>query len=154
MLIHGVANPRGESDSYNGLYYKQEELQDLAKNGMRGTMVKAEHTGESIGQVISGFVGEDGALHCVMQVDEKSVEGAIAAGLIRDGIAAELSLGYAVDIRHSDNKMQAEQKTLLEISIVRQGARQGCYIYAYEDKNDTVKLREDSRDDTWDCFEM
>ena len=42
-------------------------------------------------------VTSSGALQCVMEVDSSTVEGSIAAGFVRDGIAADLSLGYTVD---------------------------------------------------------
>jgi hypothetical protein len=67
----------------------------------------------------------DGRLHCVMHIDECSVEGAIAAGLVRDGIAKDLSLGYSVDVAHSagdEGCLQAQKKQILEVSLVRKGA--------------------------------
>ena len=145
MLVHGVANPQGETDGYNGLYFTGTELKKLAEDLRTGVTaevpIKAEHTGEPIGHVVSGFIGDDSALHCIMKINEASVDGAIAAGLVRDGIAAELSLGYAVDVHHSDGRYEAAQKTLLEISLVRKGARQGCFIYSYDDGQGAVSCR-------------
>jgi len=37
-------------------------------------------------------------LNCLMRIAEDTVEGTIAAGLVKDGIARELSLGYTVDV--------------------------------------------------------
>jgi len=45
-----------------------------------------------------------------MRIAEDTVEGAIAAGLVQDGIARELSLGYSVDVAHTGQKLQAGAK--------------------------------------------
>jgi hypothetical protein len=70
-----------------------------------------------------------------MKIDENSVEGAVAAGLVRDRIATELSLGYAVDVAHSQDggRLQAQTKEIHEISLVCKGARQACLITGYQD---------------------
>ena len=99
-----------------------------------------------------------GALQCVMEVDESTVEGAIAGGFVRDGVAADLSLGYSVDVQHTDDKLKAGAKKMIEISIVRKGARQGCHIHAYQPDNAAVVYKTRGAaagaDGTWDCFEI
>jgi phage head maturation protease len=149
MLIAGVCNPQGECSGYNGLYLTGEELVDLAAT-MRGTPVKAEHTGAVLGTVVSGYVASDGALNCVVRLDE-TLEGEIVRGLVRDGVAADFSLGYNVDVAQSDKRLVAGKKTLLEVSVVRRGARQGCHIMAYaDDTSDAMHVRRDP----WYAFEM
>lgn len=159
MLLHGVANPVGEDSGYNGLYYTKPELESLAHNLFENTdvviPVKAEHTGQPIGHVVSGFIGDNGCLNCVLKIDDSSVDGAIAAGLVRNGIASELSLGYAVDVHHSDDKYEAKKKTLLEISLVRKGARQHCYVYSYDDGSGTISCKSlPTHQDAWFAFDM
>jgi len=154
MLLLGTCNPAGESSTYNGLYYKQDELQQMVEGGrLRGIPVKQEHMGSEVGCVVSSFIDSRGALQCVMEVDESTVEGTIAKGFICDGIALDLSLGYSVDVRNTDNKMQAGEKRLLEISLVRKGARQGCHISAYQVEGASVVFKE-TESKTWDCFHM
>jgi phage head maturation protease len=149
MLVAGVCNPRGECPGYNGLYLTSKELVDVAAT-MRGAPVKAEHSGVVLGAVVSGFVASDGALNCVVRLDE-TLEGEIVRGLVRDGVASDFSLGYHVDVTHSDKRLVAGKKTLLEVSVVRRGARQGCHIMAYaEDKSDAVHVRRDP----WFAFSM
>ena len=117
MLLLGIANPTGESESYNGLYLRDCELRSAAP-ALNGTPVKAEHVGDDLGKVVSAFVDDEGKLNCVMKIDESSVQGAIAAGLVRSGVAADLSLGYAVDVRHSaPDRLQAGVKRILEVSL-------------------------------------
>ena len=166
MLVLGTANPSGEASTYNGLYFRQDELASMVQShALRGVPVKAEHTGSAIGAVVSAFLDGSGALQCVLELDD-SVEGAIAGGLVRNGIAADLSMGYAVDVRHSEAKgssarLVAGKKNTLEVSLVRKGAREGCHIHAYQEKNgivtdtvNTVKRDRRPTDDTWQAFDM
>jgi hypothetical protein len=138
MLVTGCANPAGESADagYNGLYFTDTELQAVVgERRMIGLPVKAEHGGAALGYVVSSYLDGDGRLNCVMRIDEDSVEGAVAAGLVRDGIATELSLGYAVDVAHSQDgeRLQAQTKELHEVSLVCKGARHACLITGYQD---------------------
>ena len=94
MLLLGTCNPSGERALYNGLYYTEDELAALVQsNALHGVPVKTEHTGNEIGRVVSGFLDASGALQYVMEVHESTLEGAIASGFVRDGVAADLSLG-------------------------------------------------------------
>ena len=136
MLVMGVCNPAGERNTYNGLYFTGGELEDLVHSGeLLGRPVKAEHKGDALGQIVSSFVDSHGKLNCVMKLNG-SLEGSIAAGLVRDGIASELSLGYSVDVAHLQNgrQLQAGKKQVLEVSLVRKGARDACYVTAFEDE--------------------
>ena len=163
MLVMGVANPSGEADSYNGLYFTQQELNSLTTaHKLNNVPVKAEHKGNAVGHIVSSFVDDQGKLNCIMHINENEVEGAVCAGLVRDGIAAELSLGYQVDVQHSDNgeKLQAGEKHVLEVSLVRKGAREACYITAYEEDNGQTKFTrrrqhmEAGEPDAWKCFDL
>ena len=126
--------------------------------------VKAEHGGAGLGHVVSSYMDGDGRLHCVMHIDECSVEGAIAAGLVRDGIASELSLGYSVDVAHSADGegLQAQKKEIIEVSLVRKGARENCLVTAYEDGLGTRFTRvqagagagAEAAVDPWDSFDL
>ena len=151
MLVAGICNPRGERSGYNGLYLTEDEITRVVSN-IKGVPVKAEHTGEALGRVVSGFVDESGALNCVVYLDD-TLEGSIAKGLVRDGIAADFSLGYSVDVSHSQatNGLKAGQKTLLEISLVRRGAREGCHVLAYADEGDPAVS---FVSDPWSVFDL
>lgn len=158
MLVLGTANPSGESTGYNGLYFRQEELDHMVKQKeLNGISVKAEHTGNDIGKIVSTFLDRTGALQCVLEIDD-SVEGSIASGLVRDGIAADLSMGYAVDVKHSGQKLVAGRKKTLEVSLVRKGAREGCHIQAYQTSGSAVKYTKSSEQafvhDTWAEFDL
>ena len=141
MFIMGVANPKGEGTAYNGLYLKDEELNALVKNRkLLNLPVKTEHVGQPIGNIVSAYMNQQGQLQCVMELDQKCAPASVVSGFIRDGLALELSLGYAVDVAHSANsasRLKAGEKNVLEVSVVKKGARNGCYIMAYEENGRT-----------------
>ena len=57
MLVMGIANPSGEENTYNGLYFTQNELNNLTQsNTLLNVPVKAEHKGDAVGHIVSSFV--------------------------------------------------------------------------------------------------
>ena len=152
MLIMGVCNPKGEDDTYNGLYMTQTELREVVRdNKMRNVPVKTEHAGSEVGHVVTSFLDASGNLNCVMQLSTASIPGALAQGFVRDRLALDLSLGYTVDIQNTDSKLQAKQKKIVEVSLVRKGARRGCHITAYQDEGRSVVF---TGQDAWVAFDM
>lgn len=142
MHILGICNPSGEENSYNGLYLTKSELQHICDSGdFKNVPVLTEHGGASCGTVVSAFLDNLGRLNAVMEIDETQAIGAIAASFVRDGINQELSLGYSVDVTHSNengiNQKTAGTKKIMEVSLVKEGARDKCYVLAYEDTNST-----------------
>lgn len=152
MLVTGVCNPAGEAAGYNGLYLTQDELRRVVGQGlMRDLPVMAEHSGSAVGRVISSFIDASGQLHCVMHLENDSLPAHLTREFIRKGIAADLSLGYTVDIKNHDDKLHAADKKIVEVSIVRKGARTGCHITAYENDAQTLVF---APVDAWDAFNM
>jgi len=92
-----------------------------------------------------------------LRIAEDTVEGAIAAGLVKDGIARELSLGYSVDVAHTGQKLQAGAKRVLEVSLVRKGAREACFITAFEEEGQRTRFRKAEAAegaDPWALFDL
>lgn len=143
MLLYGSCNPRGEDETYNGLYLTQNEMRDTVKSReLIGVPVKAEHSGSAIGSIVSVEIGQDNRLYCLLEIDESSLPGSLTSGFIRDGVATELSLGYSVDVKNTDdNKLKAGKKNILEVSVVKKGARSGCHIVAVQDMGAATKFR-------------
>jgi hypothetical protein len=152
MLIMGVCNPAGEDDSYNGLYMTATELSAIVRdNKMRNLPVKTEHAGSEVGHVVTSFLDASGNLHCVMQLSASSVPASLAQGFVRDGLALDLSLGYTVDIQNTESKLHAKDKKIVEVSLVRKGARRGCHITAYQEEGQHVVFR---NHDAWAAFDL
>ena len=148
----GVCNPTGEKDSYNGLYMTATELREIVRdNRMRNLPVKTEHAGSEVGHVVTSFLDASGNLHCVMQLSASSVPASLAQGFVRDGLALDLSLGYTVDIQNTESKLHAKDKKIVEVSLVRKGARRGCHITAYQEEGQHVVFR---KHDAWAAFDL
>jgi len=132
MIVLGTCNPPGEMQNYNGLYFKSSELDDIVtKKTLRGIPIKTEHQGSVVGKIESAFFGDDKKLQCLFTLDD-SFYGSMAKGFVTDGIALDLSMGYAVDVCNSENKLKAGLKKTIEVSLVRKGARDGCHILGYD----------------------
>ena len=114
MLLLGTCNPPGEADGYNGLYLTDAELRAAVKEQtLLGVPVKTEHAGAEVGRIVSVFLGPKSELQAVLEVDENSLTGCLAGGFVRDGVAADLSLGYTVDVRHSSGSSRIRHKQTL-----------------------------------------
>lgn len=144
-LVLGVCNPKGESDSYNGLYFRQAELSGMVDSKeLHGLPVRTEHGTGDIGVIVSTYMRSDGGLQCLMELKNRDLHDQIAQGFVRDGVALELSLGYTVDVKQTDDRFQATGKSVLEVSLVKKGARSGCHILAYQDDDRPAYVRADA----------
>lgn len=135
MLVWGTANPEGLKDSYRGVYLNAGDITsmvqqvDAANRQGPGIPVKLEHTGVSLGRVVSAWENQ-GRLDCVLEINERVLEGSISAEFVRAGICKDLSLGYTVVMEQSKTgTMQSRTKRLNEISIVVKGARNKCNVH-------------------------
>jgi len=148
----GICNPTGEKDTYNGLYLTESELARVVSDSkMRDIPVKTEHAGSEVGRVLTSFLDANGNLNCIMELSKSSLPACLAQGFVRDGLALDLSLGYTVDIQNTENNLQAMQKKIVEVSLVRKGARRGCHITAYQDEGRSVVFK---GQDAWLAFDM
>jgi uncharacterized protein involved in tellurium resistance len=119
---------------------------------MRGLPVKTEHAGSEVGEVVTSFLDAHGNLHCVLEINKNTLAASLAQGFVRDGLALDLSLGYTVDIQNThQNTLQALDKKIVEVSIVRKGARQGCHITGYQENGSNLVLKSH---DAWVAFDL
>lgn len=132
-LVFATANPIGIVD-HHGLYLNPNDIRDMVTQietaRLQGSPipVKVEHVGLPIGTVVSGWEA-DGRLDCVLAIDNSKFEGSIGSELVRAGLCRDLSLGYTVALENSKSGVRAKSKQLLEISIVKKGARPNCKIH-------------------------
>ena len=135
-LVWGTANPEGLKDSYKGVYLNQADVTSMVEQvksanaaGGAGIPVKLEHTGVSLGRVVSAWENK-GMLECVLEINERVLEGSIGAEFVRTGICRDLSLGYTVDmVQSKTGAIQSRRKKLNEVSIVVKGARNKCKVH-------------------------
>lgn len=132
MLVWGTVNPVGESSNYKGFYLTRDDIRHcLADGGITGKPVKIEHKGSDVGVVISAWQNTRGQLDCLLEVTQDNLEGAVISRFVDNGVCRELSLGYTVDVRHSDRGVAATNKRVVEVSIVKKGARNSCHIHGF-----------------------
>jgi hypothetical protein len=133
-LVWGTANPEGLKDTYRGIYLNESDIRSMVEQVQEANAkgapipVKLEHTGASMGSVVSAWENK-GTLECVIEVNENTLEGAIGAEFVRTGICKDLSLGYTIDMEQSKGgKFQSRKKHLNEVSVVVKGARSKCHV--------------------------
>jgi len=135
-LLWGTANPEGLRDTYRGVYLNAGDVASMvdqvaAANAKGESIpVKLEHSGTSLGRVVSAWVNQ-GTLECVLEINEGLLEGSIGAEFVRTGVCKDLSLGYTVEMAQSKTtgQVSSRRKRLNEISIVVKGARQRCNVH-------------------------
>lgn len=132
-LLWGTANPEG-MQNYEGIYLNQRDIQDMidqvnnANKTGQNLPVLVEHKGIKVGKIVSAWE-HLGKLECVLELNNKILEGSIGSEFVRSGICRDLSLGYNVSLEQSDAGIKVGQKILKEISIVKKGARPSCHIH-------------------------
>ena len=123
----GVVHPEGEQEDYDGLYYRTTELSALAKE-LVGKPLCIEHLPDGVGTIRSAWVGsKTPELYALFETNDQ-FNGLLAKNLIEKGVCKDLSLGHQVVV---DNDRVVE-KTAVEVSIVKKGARPNTHIYAFD----------------------
>jgi hypothetical protein len=124
--------------NYNGVYLSTDDIRDMIvqvdESNRRGNPmpVHVEHKGVSVGRVLTAWEHQ-GSLECVLELNDRVLEGSIGSEFVRAGICRDLSMGYTLDVKHSDKGKKDillwGRKRLKEISIVKRGARPRCHIH-------------------------
>jgi hypothetical protein len=143
MLICGQVNPPPLGADYNGFYFSEsDDVAGKARN-LRGTPLRVEHNDKThVGQVLQGWTDSTtGAMWALAEINTKDLGGALTAAAVERGLYGEFSLGYKTRFgkkNESDSsgsrheKIVVLDKEIMELSIVKKGARDGCTIHANE----------------------
>jgi hypothetical protein len=84
---------------------------------------------------------KQGRMDVIMEINDGHIEGALGKEFIMRGICPELSLGYHVTMSKSPaGFLKASNKKVVELSIVRKGARDGCLIHGFSDQAKRHKI--------------
>lgn len=100
----------------------------IEKENGKEIPVLIEHKGTEVGKVVSAWEHNE-TLQCLLEIDEKTIEGALGSEFVRVGMCKDLSLGYVLDMNQSKSGTKVCNKKLREISIVKKGARKNCHIH-------------------------
>ena len=131
MLVFGTCSP-GESDQHTGVYLRKSEIPALIQNNsLLGKPVHIEHSGRPVGQIVSAWQHGD-RLDCVFRLNDESLDAVFAQEFVKNRQCPELSLSYSVNMQHSkEGYLSGGEKEMVEVSIVRKGARDNCLIYGH-----------------------
>jgi hypothetical protein len=131
MLVYGTANPVGYgNEDYEGLYLTDKDLNDITPT-IVGTPVKIEHKGADVGKVVSAWK-HAGRLDLILDIDGESIESVFGREFVRKGLCKDLSLGYNVQMSRSPaGFLRASNKKVVEVSLVKVGAREDCHIHGW-----------------------
>lgn len=131
MFIHGTVNPVGEEPGHTGVYLTTQDIDDILESkSLYNKPILIEHKGDAVGKIISAWKHAD-KLDCLMEIDNTLI-GKFAQHFVEAGKTPELSLGYIVEVEHSaEGKIQGRRKKVVEVSLVKKGARENCLIHGF-----------------------
>jgi len=136
VLGFGCVHPQGETSSYEGLYYRQDEMETLAQELYQRPLYIEHLNGEEVGKIQCAWVGKDQSCYAIFETNQ-SYPGFLANNLIDKGVCSDLSLGHQVTINKSTQEIV--QKKAIEVSICEKGAREKTHILAFS-KNEPLKV--------------
>jgi len=137
VLGFGCVHPVGESDTYDGLYFKQNEMQQLAKDLVDKPLC-IEHIPHDVGKICHAWVGSKKPELYALFDTSKDFTGCFASNLINKGLCKDLSLGHNVTIDEKSTSVVGKHP--VEVSICEKGARPDTHIYAFS-KNEPPTLK-------------
>lgn len=131
MLVFGTCSP-AESNSHTGVYLRKNDISSLVQTGaLLELPVKIEHMGTPVGRIVSAWEHGD-RLDCVFRLNNDSIDSIAAQEFVKNRRCPELSLSYSVTMQHSkDGLLSGAGKEMIEVSLVRNGARENCHIYGH-----------------------
>tara|TARA_B100001094_G_scaffold209698_2_gene203615 strand:- start:15016 stop:16221 length:1206 start_codon:yes stop_codon:yes gene_type:complete len=130
VLAVGCVHPEGESEEYDGLYYRQNEMQTLA-NDLVGLPIYVEHMeDQKVGDVVHAWVGDDKRCYTMLETSGDDFPGILAGRMLHHGLCGDLSLGHTCKVDNSANRVV--EKTPTEVSICEKGAREKTHIYGVD----------------------
>lgn len=130
VLAVGCVHPEGESEEYDGLYFRQNEMQTLA-NDLVGLPIYVEHMeDQKVGDVVHAWVGDDKRCYTMLETSGDDFPGILAGRMLHHGLCGDLSLGHTCRVDNSANMVI--EKTPTEVSICEKGARENTHIYGVD----------------------
>ena len=136
MLVAGIVNPPPvTTPGYTGVYFSDRDDMEGKAKALGGKPLRVEHNGSTqVGRVLQGWTDRStGAMWALAEIDTSDMPGAVAAAAVEHGRFGEFSLGYACQFSRNPltNRVEAGDKRIMELSIVKTGARPNCTIAAH-----------------------
>ena len=140
MLLCGQVNPPPLGSDYNGFYFSESDNLAEKARSLKGTPLRVEHNDKThVGQVLQGWTDSStGAMWALAEIDTSYLGGAVTAAAVEQGLYGEFSLGYKALMKKNKDtgELDVFKKEIIELSIVRKGARENCKIWSNERPQD------------------
>ena len=128
VLAVGCVHPEGEAAGYDGLYFRDNEMAELAAK-LAGLPLCVEHLDENpVGRVAHAWVASDRKCYALFETTDDSFGGILAGRMVEYELTPELSLGHTCTIEQSADAVAVVDKQPTEVSICAKGARDGTRI--------------------------
>ena len=144
MLVCGQVNPPPvSSENYSGVFFSEKDDMAAKARALKGTPLRVEHNHQvHVGQVLNGWTDSRGAMWALAEIDTQHMKGAMTAAAVQGGQLGEFSLGYVTKMqRQAGGGVSVQDKRIIELSIVKKGAREGCRIEMQQDSGSHEKKR-------------
>ena len=137
MLVCGQVNPPPvSSQGYSGVFFSEKDDMQGKAMALKGTPLRVEHDDKvHVGKVLNGWTDAQGAMWALAEIDTRQLGGAMTAAAVERGQLGEFSLGYVTKMERNGGNVNATDKRIVELSIVKKGAREGCKIHMKADDN-------------------
>ena len=126
MLFCGCINPPPITDpDYSGVYFSEKDDMRGQAAKMGGTPLLVEHNTQQVGTIVSAWIGPNGSMYALAEIDTKKPGGAVAAAYMKNKRLRQLSMGYT---QKMSSQFKPLSKVIREVSLVEKGARPGCFV--------------------------
>ena len=137
MLVCGEINPPPVcSEGYEGVFMSDKDDMQGKASRLKGTPLRVEHNNNIlVGEVLQGWTDARGAMWALAEIDVSKPHGAMTAAAVQQGSLGGFSLGYLSKLKRDTHtgRYKAEDKRIVELSIVKKGAHNSCTIASFFD---------------------
>ena len=135
-LLVACCHPKGEANSYDGMFFRKNELASLAASLENKPLLYNHDRSMVLGKVVLAWVSapskrlqNEKRVFVLCQIDDNSVTGWLAKRGIEKRKLRDVSIGHTCIIDTSSRVDRVEHKAVTELSICREGAREKTHIH-------------------------
>ena len=134
--IIACCHPPGESKDYVGLFYRDCEFDELAKQLVDKPLLFNHEESVPLGKVVSAWTesptpgsAQPRQVFALCEIDDSTMNGALAKRGIDREVLQDVSIGHTCKIDYSSDVRTVAAKDITELSICERGAREKTHIY-------------------------
>ena len=130
-------HPEGEADSYDGLFYRDNEFEGLTKQLVGKPLLFDHDESMPLGKVVSAWADKPSddenakrQVFALCEIDDSSLNGKLTKRGIDKEILQDVSIGHTCTINQANGVQRVSSKRASELSVCERGARKHTHIYA------------------------